>query len=234
MSRLVLYDLVGRDDRRFSPACWRTKLALAHKGMPFATVPARFCDIRRIHDGRFATLPVLRDGETWIADSDTIAAHLEEAHPDRPSLYAGAGGQALAAFMRAWVQARLHEPLIRMILPDIHDHLADAEDQAYFRASREARFGMPLEAVATGREARIEPFRIGLAPLRQVVAAQPFLGGKAPLYPDYMVLGAFQWARSISPSAGHLLAADDPLRAYLSRLTALYGGLAAKAVAYPL
>lgn len=231
---LVLYDLVGRDDRRFSPACWRTKLALAHKGLPFATVPTRFSDIRRLHDGRFATLPVLRDGETWITDSDAIAAYLEEAYPGRPSLYGGAGGQALAAFVREWVQASLHEPLIRMILLDIHDHLADAEDRAYFRASREARFGTSLEAVAAGREARIEPFRLGLVPLRRLVAARPFLGGEAPLYPDYMVLGAFQWARSVSPFASHLLAAEDPLRAYLAGLMALHGGLAAKAVAYPL
>lgn len=231
---LVLYDLVGRDDRRFSPACWRTKLALAHKGLPFATVPTRFSDIRRLHDGRFATVPVLRDGETWIADSDAIAAYLEEAYPDRPSLYGGAGGRALAAFMREWVQASLHEPLIRMILPDIHDHLADAEDRAYFRASREARFGTSLEAVAAGREAMIEPFRLGLVPLRRLVAARPFLGGEAPLYPDYMVLGAFQWARSVSPFASHLLAAEDPLRAYLARLMALHGGLAAKTPAHPL
>ena len=43
--RLVLHDLVGRDDRRFSPTCWRAKLALAHKGLPFTTVPTRFLAI---------------------------------------------------------------------------------------------------------------------------------------------------------------------------------------------
>ena len=28
--------------------------------------------------------------------------------------------------------------------------------------------------------------------------SQPFLGGAAPLYPDYIVFGGFQWARTIS------------------------------------
>jgi len=30
---IVLHDLTGADDRRFSPNCWRTRMALAHKGL---------------------------------------------------------------------------------------------------------------------------------------------------------------------------------------------------------
>ena len=42
---LRLYDLAGADpDRCFSPYCWRTKLALAHKGLVAETVPWRFTD----------------------------------------------------------------------------------------------------------------------------------------------------------------------------------------------
>jgi hypothetical protein len=47
-------------------------------------------------------------------------------------------------------------------------------------------------------------------------------------------LGAFQWARSVSPFARGLLAADDPVRAYLERLLDLHDGLARRTVAYPL
>ncbi len=28
---------------------------------------------------------------------------------------------------------------------------------------------------------------------------QPFIGGSTPLYPDYVVFGAFQWVRVMSP-----------------------------------
>ena len=59
----------------------------------------------------------------------------------------------------------------------------------------------------------------------------PFLGGEQPLYADYLVFGAFQWARSIS--AFQILAADDPLRAWLERCRALHGGLGRNAAAAP-
>ena len=37
---LQLYDLAGAEaERRFSPYCWRIKLALMHKGLPFDTIP---------------------------------------------------------------------------------------------------------------------------------------------------------------------------------------------------
>lgn len=233
MSRL-LYDLVGRDDRRFSPTCWRVKLALAHKGLDVATVPTPFLAIRSIGDGRFRTVPTLRDGDRWVTDSDAIADHLESTYPDRPTLFAGAGGRALAEFVRQWTQMVLHGQLARMLLVDIHDHLADDAEKAYFRASREAQFKASLEAVVAGREERLPGFRASLEPLRQVVADRPFLGGGTPLYPDYVVFGAFQWARCVSPFAGRLLAADDPVRAYLARLLALHGGLAGSAPGYGL
>lgn len=233
MSR-ILYDLVGRDDRRFSGPCWRVKMALAHKGLAFTTVPTRFTAIRTIGDGSFRTVPTLDDGGRWITDSDAIARHLEAAHPDGPSLFGGAGGEALTAFVRQWAQTALSPQLLRMLVLDIHDHLADAADQAYFRASREAALGARLEAVVAGREERLPAFRAALEPLRALVAARSFLGGDGPLYADYIVLGAFQWARCISPFAARLLAADDPVLAYLECLLDLHGGLARDIVAYPL
>lgn len=231
---IVLYDLVGRDDRRFSPTCWRIKLALAHKGLAFTTVPTPFLAIPRIGDGSFKTVPTLRDGDRWVTDSEAIADHLEEAYPDRPSLFAGPGGRALAEFVRQWAQIVLHGQLIRMVASDIHRHLADDADRDYFRSSRERLLGASLEEIVAGREERLPSFRASLEPLRQVVRARPFLGGERPLYPDYVVLGAFQWARSVSPFARELLTADDPIRGYLGRLMDLRGELVGKAVAYPI
>ena len=48
MAGRILYDLAGaQDDRRFSPYCWRTRMALAHKGLSVDTVPWRFTTKRR-------------------------------------------------------------------------------------------------------------------------------------------------------------------------------------------
>ena len=42
---IILHDLAGADPAlRFSPYCWRTKLALAHKGLAVTTLPWRFRD----------------------------------------------------------------------------------------------------------------------------------------------------------------------------------------------
>ena len=44
---LKLYELVGTDESRpFSPFCWRTCMALAHKGLSAETIQARPATMR--------------------------------------------------------------------------------------------------------------------------------------------------------------------------------------------
>ena len=168
-----------------------------------------------------------------MSDSDAIARYLEDMYPDGPSLFAGSGGRALTELVRSWVQVTLHAPIARLVALDIHDHLTDEEERAYFRRTREPLYGS-FEELAAGRAARVPAFRTSLEPLRVMLRVQSFIGGDTPLYPDYMVLGAFQWARTISPFARELRAADDPIRDYLGRLMDLYDGLARQAVGYGL
>lgn len=43
---LKMVDLAGADSaRRFSPYCWRIRLALAHKGLEVETIPWRFTEM---------------------------------------------------------------------------------------------------------------------------------------------------------------------------------------------
>lgn len=226
---IVMYDLVGTDDRRFSPNCWRTRMALAHKGLEHETRPTRFAEIRTICDGRQKSLPTIEDGGRVVSDSWAIACHLEETYPDKPSLFGGATGKGLANFVQNWVITTVNPGIVGLVVLDIHDHLAE-DDQAYFRASREKALGRSLEDVQAGREDRLEALRKSLNPLRQTVKAQAFLGGGAPSYADYVALAPFQWARSISPF--RLLADDDPIGGWLDRMLDLHDGLARKSPAY--
>lgn len=227
---IELYDLAGaEEDRRFSPFCWRTRLALAHKDLPVTTIPWRFTEKQKIAPTGQGKVPVLVDKGKWIADSWTIANYLEEAYPERPSLFGGGAGIALSRFYNNWADSVLHPALIRFTLLDIWDHVAP-EDKDYFRRSREERFGTSLEAFVADRERHLEGFRRSLTPLRLTLQAQPFLAGAAPLYPDYIVFGAFQWVRCISDFA--VLADDDPVAAWRRRMLDLYGGLAGKAKGY--
>jgi glutathione S-transferase len=147
-----LYDLAGADlDRRFSPFCWRTKLALAHKGLEVETIPWRFSEKDAIAFSGQGRVPVLVDGDKAVADSWTIANYLEDAYPDRPSLFGGAQGRALARFINSWADTALHGAILRIVLTDIHAHVHE-NDRAYFRQTREQRLGASLEDFCADRE----------------------------------------------------------------------------------
>jgi len=224
---IILYELVGnRDSQPFSPHCWKVAFALAHKGLSFECRRTRFTEIPGIENGASKTVPVIRDGDLVMRDSFAIALYLEERYPDRASLFGGEGGKAMARFVERWSQLTLHSFIGQAAMLDIHDWL-DAEDQAYFRQSREARFGKTLEEVSAGREEKLEAFRASLEPLRTLFWHQPFIGGEAPLFSDYIVAGAFQWARVSSPFP--FLAADDPVADWFDRILDLHGGLGRRA-----
>ncbi|WP_309083973.1 glutathione S-transferase family protein [Chelativorans sp.] len=220
---ILLYDLVGRDEGRpFSPHCWKIAFALAHKGLEFERVPVRFTEIPKVEGGASKSVPAIRDGERVMRDSFSIALYLEDAYPERASLFGGEGGKAMARFVERWSQLTLHSFIGEAALLDIHGMLGP-EDQAHFRKSREERFGKPLEEVPLGREGRLEAFRASLGPLRTLFWHQPFIGGEAPLFPDYIVAGALQWARVASPFP--FLAEDDPVADWFGRCLELFGGL---------
>ena len=227
---ITMYDLAGSEaERRFSPFCWRIKMALAHKGLAVETIPWRFTEKEKLPQPNVGRVPVIVDGGRAVHDSLAIAEYLEERYPDRPSLYGGEAGRGLARFVQNWTETVVHLGVIRLVLLDIYRHLGP-EDQAYFRSDREKRFSTTLEAVVADREARLPAFRASLDPLRRTVERQDFVSGDASAYADYIVFGAFQWARAISDF--ELLAVDDPVCAWRGRMLDLFDGLARRTPAY--
>jgi glutathione S-transferase len=76
------------------------------------------------------------------------------------------------------------------------------------------------------RDAGVVAFRKSLEVMRQTLKKQPFIGGAAPNYADYIVFGGFQWARVTSPFK--LLEADDPVYAWREKLLDAFDGMARK------
>src|ERR1700751_4907093 len=227
---ITLYDLAGAEaDRRFIPFCWRARMALAHKGLAVETVPWGFTEKDRLPQPNAGRVPVIVDSGTVVHDSTAIADYLEERYADRPSLFGGETGRALARFVQNWTETVLQVGIIPLVVLDIHRH-SRPQDQDYFRRSREERFGKTLEEVVRDRETRLPAFRASLDPLRRTVERQEFISGKAPAYADYVVFGAFEWARAISDFA--VLAADDPVRVWRGRMLDLFDGLAGCPPAY--
>jgi glutathione S-transferase len=216
-----LYDLAAADEGvRFSPYCWRIKLALAHKNLPFETAAWRFTDKDEIAFAGTGKVPVLVDGGSVIHDSQAIAEYLETQYPNEPSLFGEAPQRALTRFVKEWAESNLHPAIGRLILPDIFAALHE-KDKAYFRESREKMFGMTIEALAAQRENFLPAFNAVLLPIRRTLEVQPFIAGQAPAYADHIVFGALRWA--VTMSATKLLAEDDLVAEWMGRLLEGYG-----------
>ncbi|RWM31673.1 glutathione S-transferase family protein [Mesorhizobium sp.] len=220
---ILFYDLVGHDTQRpFSPHCWKTKMALAHKGLAATKVPTRFLEVPEVEGGVSKTVPVIRDGDRVVADSFAIALYLDEAYPERPALFGGEGGKAMARFIERWSQLTIHPYVTSVALTDLHG-MQDEANAAYFRENREQRLGKKLEEVVAGRDAGLVGFRASLEPLRSMLTYQPFIGGSSPLFADYIVFGALQWARIASPY--RLLDESDSVAQWFERCLDLHGGI---------
>ncbi len=218
-----LFELAGRDPAHvFSPYCWRIRMALAHKGLDFQTVPWRFMQKDAIKPHNSEKVPVLVDGDTSISDSWAIANYLEDKYPDRPSLFGGEGGRAMARMLNSWSDVSVGQ-IAPLIITDIHAGLHPG-DQDYFRRTREKNLGRKLEEVVADREQQVENVRKWLHPLRMTLRAQSFLGGAAPNYADYIVFGPFQWARLTS--SFELLMPDDTIYAWREKMLDAFGGMA--------
>jgi glutathione S-transferase len=221
------YDLAGADENlRFSPFCWRTRMSLAHKALPYETIPWRFGDKAKIAASGQGAVPVIVDGGKMIHDSWVIANYLDDNYPGRP-LFGNAAARGAAMMIKFWAERTLHPLLSRILILDIFAAI-DEKDRDYFRESREKRFGTTLEQWCSEPEKYREQFRLALEPVRLTVGEQAFIAGAAPAFVDYIVFGALQWARCVSPAA--LLEKSDPVYAWRERLLDAFDGLGRKAL----
>jgi glutathione S-transferase len=222
---IQLYDLAGHDpDLRFSPYCWRIRLALAHKGLEAETIPWRFHEKALLPGApRHQKVPVLVDGGTVLAESADIAAYLDSHYENRPGLFGGETAAAHARFVAAWSDTvlipRLAPVLVPYVLPLLHPL-----DQGYFRETRELRLGATVDELRARRQTLLDEARATLTPLRATLARQDFLGGKEPSYADYAVFSCLQWARCVG--APELIVDGDQLRPWQGEMLNLFDGLA--------
>lgn len=214
----TLYELENVE----SPFVWRAKYALAHKGLAYEARPIGFTAIPDTCDGRHPTVPFLVDENgDETCDSMNIAAYLDEAYPDAPSLLGHGALERVGQIEKILGQTGFPN-FFPLYIRDIWAGLPE-KDAAYFRATREKRFGTTLEALSDNREARLIEARAALAPLRAELAGVDWFHGDAPGYGDYIVLAFFAWLKGCAGTPP--LAADDPLVDYINRGFALYGGI---------
>ena len=229
---IKLYELAAAEtERRFSPYCWRARMAIAHKGLAVEHIPWRFTDKDTIAFSGQGRVPVMVDGDRTVVDSWQIANYLEETYPDKPSLFGNSATRSLTLFIKQWDETVVAPVLFPLVILDIFHHLHE-KDKAYFRSTREAKLGMTLEAFADrDPDEVLQLFRKTLPPLRNTVQETPFLGGDRPCFADYIVFARFQFARCMSPVK--LVESDDPVYAWRERLLDAFDTVARQVPAYP-
>lgn len=220
---MKLYELVGKDKSQgFSPYVWRSRMALAHKGLEVEMVPLIFTEIATLEGVQSKTVPILEHDGVFISDSWDIACYLEEHFPGRPSLFGGDAGKAYAKFFNYSCFYHLIIPLFPALAFEIFETL-DERDRDYFRTSREARLGKSLEEAHESRHKSLALFQKQLYPYNSTLKTQDFLGGNSPTYVDYIMYALFQWAKGVSMLT--LLASDEPLYHWRRRMDELFDGL---------
>jgi glutathione S-transferase len=222
---LELWELGGRDDCRFSTFSWRTRLALHHKGLPFAVHPVAVSDKAAIGFSGQSKVPILKHDGHVIPDSWAIALYLEKEFPERPTLFGGEVGQTLTHVFNVWADRELIPALIPFLMRDVLDCVSEA-DGAHLRRQIESAMKKSLEELSAGREQAVQAFRRKLQPVRKALEAKDYLGGAAPTYADYILFGLLQWARVVSPTK--VLEDGDVVAAWFERVLDLHDGVGRK------
>ena len=220
---IELWELKGRNDRRYSLFSWRTRMALKHKGLEFKSNPVAMSDKAAIAFSGGKTVPIIRDGETVVRDSWKIAEYLEEKFPKGNALFGNEIARGVTQTFNTWTDRVLIAAMMPVIVADLHERI-DSVDDAFFRALFEKFLGKPVEETRAARPEAQKRLDRALEPLQATLKRQLYICGAAPAYGDHILFSVFQWARIASPQ--DVLTADAPLHAWREKMLDLYGGFA--------
>ena len=220
---ITLWELKGREGRRYSMFSWRTKMALKHKRLDYESQAVLMSDKAAIAFSDGKTVPIIKDGDTVVRDSWQIAEYLEDRYPERPTLFGGAIGRGMAQAFNTWADRTLLPLLMPVIVADLYERI-DPGDDAYFRRQFEGFLKSTLEEARGRRDEFAKRLERHVEPWQAVLKRQSFVCGAAPAYGDYILFSLLQWARIASPH--ELIAASSPLDGWRSRMLDLYDGFA--------
>lgn len=220
---IELWELRGEGDRRYSNFAWRARMALRHKQLDVVYRPILLTDKASIAFSGGTTVPVIRDGDTVVRDSWAIAEYLEQHYPQRPSLFGGDTGKALARLCCAWVDRTLLAAAFPLIACDAVAVQCE-EDRAYFSSTIERITKLSPAALKDHQDRNAERLTKAVDPARATLKRQAFLSGDEPGYADYALFSIYQWARIASPLQP--LNQDPVMLAWFESLLDLNGGFA--------
>jgi len=194
---IQLFDLTDATQSIFfSPYCWRTRMALRHKGLTFESLPWHFTDADKLPAAVGVRVPVIIDGNTTMGESGDIAIYLDKTYPDKPALFADTAARARAKFVESWCVASIFPTMRPIAVPAVFELLAE-QDKTYFRQSREKALGAKLEEISKDPTSEAAALNRALAPANAALSEAPFLAGDGPDYGDYVLFGTLMWPYTV-------------------------------------
>tara|TARA_A100000164_G_C21741561_1_gene692552 strand:- start:195 stop:863 length:669 start_codon:yes stop_codon:yes gene_type:complete len=195
-NKILIYDLCGRDDIRFSPPCWNIKLCLIHNKIDFETIPIKFTEKSKILFSSQKLVPILKYNEEVIYDSWDIFCWLNEKFKEL-KLISSDQNKIFSKYLYFYTSKHLL-PLIFQIIGNDIPKILDEEDKKYFLYSREKRLGKPLESLLQNKsEAKNKLFN-SLLIFEKILKDNKFINGIEPGLPDFIFFGNFMWAEKCS------------------------------------
>lgn len=220
---IEMWELAGEKDRRYSNFSWRTRMALRHKQLDVDYRPILLTDKASIAFSGGTTVPVIRDRDTVVRDSWSIAEYLESSYPERPSLFGGDTGKALARLANNWVDRTVLAAAFPLLAIDALA-IQHEDDRPYFTGLIERLCAASIGELRAGQAGNAKRLAKAVDPARATLKRQPYLSGTTPGYADYALFSIYQWARIVSPL--DLLADDPVMRAWFEKLLDLNDGFA--------
>ncbi|KAK7690190.1 hypothetical protein QCA50_006841 [Cerrena zonata] len=218
-SPIVFYDIPGKHPKynAWSPNTWKTRYALAFKGLPFKTEYVEYPDIEALckkigakptdtkKDGSpHYTFPVIYDPntKTVVEDSLNIARYLDKTYPDTPRLFPDNTHVLQNAFLAASGSAVMM-PLFTVVILATCNNL-NPRSEEYFRRTREVSFSKALEDfVPAGEEGakRWKEVEEGFDKIASWFTdsdqSGPFVMGNIPSYADVDLASRLIWAKVV-------------------------------------
>jgi len=215
MSKVItFYDIPSAvPENAWSPNCWKIRLVLNYKNLPYKTVWVEFPDIvakckelgvgaSGIHDNAPEyTLPIIHDPSTGttLTESTAIVEYLEKQYPNHPTVFP-LGSHALQYAFLDWFGNNI-SPAWRYLVAATNGRL-NPPGEKYFRAKREKQFGMTIETMApTGDEHIVEWAKIKAVfdTIDKWVQKGDgrYLGGEQPGFADFVLTAFLLWMKGV-------------------------------------
>ncbi|KAG9122144.1 hypothetical protein FRC07_001605 [Ceratobasidium sp. 392] len=213
---IIFFDILAKAGP-WSPNTWKTRLALNYKRLPYRVEYVSYPNIESTFK-KFGvpptsekapqyTLPMIADPSskpdgkpTYVADSFKIALYLEDKYPS--PAYPGLFPDGTRAFHSLFTEKfnSLIQPLAPTMLPLVgRQGFLDDRGEEYYRRTRQARVGKPLEQLAEDGVRTWGNVRETWDAFGKHLDANgtgPFVMGEQIAYADLMLGAAFCWIRT--------------------------------------